>query len=175
LDKAEGLVLGALLAEPALYDKVREEMSILLFVKLRGLAASLIEFLENHSDPGECSLVEVTSELGDEELVRQAIELERTASEWLDPQMSPSHMKMLAQSRGDRGLTQEVVLRDSLKQLQEARGGEDPGVTADLDGPGGEGGDGGEISEEERKLKELRGLVEKKRRGEDLRNVGLGR
>jgi hypothetical protein len=174
LDLAEGWVLGGLLAQPALYEKVREDISLSLFILLRPLAEVLVEYLENHGDLAACNLAEIASTLGDGELVRQAIQLERKASEWLDPNLSPSHVKMLAQSRGDRGLTIELVLHDSLKQLKDARGGEDPGVTADLGTD--DANDTQPLTPEQQQLKELMGLVEKKaRQGPDRSNVGLGR
>jgi hypothetical protein len=161
-----------------MYLKVRDEISLNLFVTFQRLASVVIEYLESHDDPSVCKLADLTTHLEDSELVRQAIELERKASDWLDPQFSPIHNKMLKHSAEDRGLSLEGVIRDSLRQLREERGDEDPGVTADL-GPGEGDGDGGAepTDAEAKELEELMALVNRQRRGAGagLGNVGLGR
>jgi hypothetical protein len=109
-------------------------------------------------------------------LVRQAIELERLTSDWLEPQLSPQHVKMLKQSGQDRGLTLELVLRDSLRELHRERGAEDPAVALDLgeEAPA-EAGDESADTKEEGEAKELKGFLDRRaKRGGDLGHVGLG-
>jgi len=183
LAAAESWLLGALLVEPALYLKIRDDMSLNLFVTFHQLAGVLIEYLENHDDPNLCKLTDLTTQMedwGEGELIRQAIELEKKTSDWLDPQFSPLHNKMLKNSADDRGLSLESVIRDSLRQLHEARGNEDPNITADL-GPQRKSEIEGEASTdaEAKELEELKALVDRQKRrgggGGDLGNVGLGR
>jgi len=178
LAAAEGWVIGALLVVPGIYLKVRDEVSLNLFMTFRRLAEVVIEYMESHEDPSECTLVGLTTQIesggGDQELVRQAIELEKKTSDWLDPQFSPMHNKMLKHAADDRGVSLEGVIRDSLEQLREERGDEDPGVMADL-GP--TGGGGGELVDgDAAALAALQGFIAKKaQKGGGLGNVGLGR
>ncbi len=134
LDAAEGWLLGALLAQPPLYEKLRDEMSLTMFITFRALAERLLELFENHPDLAACSLAELISDLDNPLLVGEAIELERKTSDWLDPaNLSPSQLKLLKQSLDDRGQTLTTVAYDSLKELRSARGNEDPAIASDLD------------------------------------------
>lgn len=139
---AEGWLLGTLLVQPVLYDKVREHLSLYLFETFRPLATVLLEYLENAGDLGECSLADLTAALEEQyggeggaakDLVGQAIELEGRTADWLDPaHLSPNHAKLLQQLADDRGLTLESLLLDSMKELRSKRGMVDPQVAADL-------------------------------------------
>ena len=144
LDAAEGWLLGALLTQPALYEKVRNDLSLSLFQTFHALANVLIEYFDNHSDLAACSLAELTTTLEESgnaapsaasELVRQAIELEQKTSEWLEPSnLSPNHAKLLQLLTTDRGLTLETLVLDHLKELQSVRWGgkTDPAVDSDF-------------------------------------------
>ena len=147
-DAAEGWLLGALLVEPPLFGKVRGEIGLTLFRTLAKLAGGLLEYFDNHAELADCTLTEIINSLresgGDgeagviagEELVRQAIELEAKTADWLEPaNFSPQHTKMLQHMSKDRGLTLEMLARDSLKELQSARWGGttmDPAVEAEF-------------------------------------------
>jgi len=134
LDAAEGWFLGALLTQPTLYDQFRDELSLTLFLTFRNLAEVLLEYFDNHPDLSACSLAELTSDIENSELVRQAIELEQKTSDWLDPaNLSPAQLKLLKQSIDDRGQTLTTVAQDSLRELRTARYTEDPAISADLD------------------------------------------
>ena len=63
---AEAWVLGALLAEPALYGKIREEMNLGLFQYFRPLAEQVVEYQENSPELASCSLTEFISSLDGE-------------------------------------------------------------------------------------------------------------
>ncbi|HUO10115.1 MAG TPA: DNA primase [Phycisphaerae bacterium] len=145
LDAAEGWLLGALLAQPPLYEKLRDELSLTLFVTFQDLAAHLLEYFESHTDLTACSFAQLISDLENPELVREAIELEQKTSDWLDPSnLSPNQIKLLKQSVDDRGLTLGGVAQDSLAELRNARRHEDPSIAADLgDEAGVEGGEAG--------------------------------
>jgi DNA primase catalytic core len=139
---AEGWLLGALLVQPVLYEKVRDHLSLYLFETFRPLATVLLEYLENAGDLGECSLADLTAALEEQyggeggsakDLVGQAIELESRTADWLEPShLSPNHAKLLQQLADDRGLTLESLLLDSMKELRSKRGMVDPQVAADL-------------------------------------------
>ncbi len=93
LDAAEAWLLGALLAQPPLYDSLREELSLTLFSTFQNLANVLIEYFDNHPDLAACTLAELSSTIDDPELLRQAIELEKKTADWLDPsQFSPAQV-----------------------------------------------------------------------------------
>jgi DNA primase len=143
LAAAEGWVLGALLAQPLLYDKLRHDLSLSLFQALTSLAANLIEYLENHPELSDITLADLINHLQElpdptegAELSRQAIELERKTTDWLEPaNLSPNHAKLLQHLTQDRGLSLESLARDSLVELQKARGTTDPQVEADFAEP----------------------------------------
>jgi DNA primase len=144
LAAAEGWLLGALLVKPTLYDTVREHLSLGLFEVFRPLATVVIEYLENAADLAECTLADLTATLEEQgagggadprtkELVRQAIELEGRTADWLEPSnLSPVHAKLVQQCADDRGLSLEMLVGDSLKELQAVRGTVDPNVAADF-------------------------------------------
>jgi hypothetical protein len=132
LAAAEAWLLGAILAQPVLYDSLREELSLTLFQTFQPLASLLIEYFDNQPELSACTLAELTNAIEDPALLRQAIELEKKTSDWLDPQFSPNQNKMLKQATDDRSLTLSGVARDSLRELRAARGVEDPAVAADL-------------------------------------------
>ncbi|MGN6369985.1 MAG: DNA primase [Phycisphaerae bacterium] len=140
LDAAEGWLLGALLAQPTLYDKLRDDLSLTLFITFRDLASHLIEYFDNHPDLTTCTLAQIISDFDEHvdassapELVREAIELEQKTSDWLDPaNLSPNQIKMLKQSADERGLTLANVAQDSLQELRTARNPEDPSIASDL-------------------------------------------
>lgn len=143
LAAAEGWVLGALLAQPLLYDKFRHDLSLSIFQTLTSLAANLIEYLENHPELSEITLADIINHLQElpdaaegAELSRQAIELERKIADWVEPaNFSPNHTKLLQHLTQDRGLSLESLARDSLMELQKARGTTDPQVEADFAEP----------------------------------------
>ena len=136
LDAAEGWLLGALLTQPPLYDKLRDDLSLTLFITFHDLASHLIEYFDNHPDLSTCTLAQIISDFdehGAGELVRDAIELEQKTSDWLDPaNFSPNQVKLLKQSVDDRGLSLPNVAQDSLHELRTTRAHEDPSITADL-------------------------------------------
>ncbi len=139
LDAAEGWLLGALLAQPPLYEKLRDDLSLTLFITFHDLASHLIEYFDNHPDLSACTLAQIISDFdehdagGRGELVRDAIELEQKTSDWLDPaNFSPNQIKLLKQSVDDRGLTLAIVAQDFLHELRTTRAHEDPSITADL-------------------------------------------
>ncbi len=142
-DAAEGWLLGALLVQPPLFEKMRHDLSLSLFQTFRELATDLLEFLDNHHDLTEVTLADIINHLqesleGDQgaEVTRQAIELERKTSDWQEPgQLSPNHVKLLKHLTEDRGLTLASLAADSLKELQSVRGSADPNVEADFGEP----------------------------------------
>jgi DNA primase len=156
LAAAEAWLLGAILAQPPLYDSLRDDLSLTLFHTFQPLASILIEYYDNHPDLAACSLAELTSAIDDPFLLRQVIELDKKTSDWLEPQFSPNQNKMLKQATDERGLTLASVANDSLKELRHARSIEDPAITADL-------GMGGDISAQpalDHDAEALRGLQE---------------
>jgi DNA primase len=178
-DAAEGWLLGCLLVQPALFESVRQDLSLNLFECFRPLASRLLEFFENHDDLAGCTLPELLhflEEEGDAELVRQTIELEDKTGEWLEPSnLSPIHTKMLQHHYADRGLSLATLLRDSLKELQSSRGTTDPAVDSDFgqDGVGDSAGTpSGPADEESAALQELQSLVNK-RSTPNLRNTNF--
>jgi DNA primase len=75
-DLAEGWVLGALLAQPELYDTVRDEMTAERFRVHQALAGHVIEYLDNAAELSLCSLAEFCSDLVQGPLVGEAIMLQ---------------------------------------------------------------------------------------------------
>lgn len=76
---AEGWVLGALLTQPSLYIRVREEMDLGLFGIFRPLAERIMEYLENAPELASCSLTDFCALLPPEdgEWLSQAIRLQQ--------------------------------------------------------------------------------------------------
>jgi DNA primase len=139
LDAAEGWLLGGLLVQPPLYEGVKHDLMLGLFECFRDLATLLLEYLENHSDLAECTLADFTATLEEAageaggELTRQAIELEQRTADWKEPgNLSPASAKLVQQLADDRGLSVEMLIRDSLKELHAARGTEDAAVEAEF-------------------------------------------
>ncbi len=117
---SEAWVLGALLADPKLFDRVRDQLDAQLFAVdcLRPMALVLIEYLENASDLGDCSLADFISLTNNQELVRQAIELEAFASDWLQASgISPASEKLVKQFHEDAGKVLEHPLLGGLRDL----------------------------------------------------------
>jgi DNA primase len=183
-DAAEGWLLGALLVEPPLFGKVRGEIGLSLFRTLAKLAAGLLEYFDNHAELADCTLPEILNtlrEAGGEgeagesagaELVRQAIELEARTADWLEPaNLSPEHAKLLQHLSKDRGLTLEMLARDSLRELQAARWGgatTDPQVEAEF----AEGKKEEATGAEAELLKEIQQIQQRNRTGGNRRVIG---
>jgi len=86
-------VLGALLSAPNAYTGVHEAMTLELFAPdgLGPLAGKVMEYLENATTLGDCSLADFLSVLGESPLVMQAItvqqQVEGLGAELQDPAM----------------------------------------------------------------------------------------
>jgi DNA primase len=178
LSAAEGWLLGALLTRPPMYETLRDQVSLSLFETFHALAAALIEYFDNHGEMGACSLAELAayleeSHLGGSQLVRQAIELESLAADWLEPaNLSPIHAKMLLNLTADRGVTLESVAHDALRELQQARwgGNADPALAEEFDALPEEPAP--TLCTDDAALKELQALVTKKA-APSLRNTNF--
>ena len=120
LATAEAWVLGSLLADPKLYDKVREELSLTLFAPdcLQPLASALLEYFESATDLSTCTLADFTSTLADPHLSNQAIQLETLSVDFANPSnFSPEIERVVRSQQSDMGRSLERRLIDSLKEL----------------------------------------------------------
>ncbi len=128
---AEAWLLGALLAKPPLYSALREELTLSLFFTHHALANALLEYLDNHPDlagegGGGASLADFLSVIDElpiaSDLIRQAIDLEARAADWLEPaNLSPNNLKLVQQSIADRGLSLESLATGALQELRTLR------------------------------------------------------
>jgi DNA primase len=139
LAAAEAWLLGAILVEPPLFERLRSDLALHLFQTFPFLAAALLEYFENCGDLADCTLPDIlavlqeSSEPQNAELVRQAVELEARTADWLDPaHLSPTNAQLVQHLTADRGLSLESLARDSIQELQTARGQRDPRVEADF-------------------------------------------
>ena len=129
----------------------------------------------NHGDLSTCSLAEIAAHLEEStggDLVRQAIELEALATEWLDPaNLSPNHAKMLQHMTADRGITLESIAHDALRELQAARWG---GKTDPLlDREFATSSETPPVAIEEAALRELQNLISRKAQAPSQRNTNF--
>ncbi len=117
---SEAWVLGLLLADPTLYEIVREELTVQLFSPdaLKALAIVLIEYLENSSDLADCSLADFLSHLNNNELMRQTIELETLMSDWLTGAgLSPEQEKLVKHFHNETGRNLKDPLVGAVRDL----------------------------------------------------------
>jgi hypothetical protein len=171
---AEADLLGAILVEPVLFEKVRQDVMLGMFETFAGLAGALMEYFENQSELAECKLPEIlsvleeTAEAGRTELVRQAVELEARTADWVESaNLSPAHVKLLEHLTKDRGVSLETLARDAIRELQAARGKVDMRAEADLGGAVVEG----ERDEEAEMMRELKAIQERNASGGNRRVV----
>jgi DNA primase len=125
LDAAEAWVLGSLLAEPALYATVRDDIALSLFSPacLQPLAHKLLEYFEDTHELSACSIADFISTIEETTLVNQAIQLEELSSAWLiAAEISPALQKVVKSQQADMGRSNSRKLVDCLHELIKARG-----------------------------------------------------
>ncbi len=114
-------LLGCLLNQPSLYAKFREDIRLEIFPDCQLVAAALIEFWEGHGDLDACTLGELTSTIGDPDLVRQAITMESAIDQMMNPDVSTLTAQAVKSSMSSRGVTVESTARDLIVVLLKAQ------------------------------------------------------
>lgn len=170
LPRTESTILGCLLIEPVLYERVRDAISADLFDEqtFRPLAVALFEYLENSGDLAQCSVSEFVGLAEDGWVSGQAAAIAGNMESVINRDgISAQHQKMIQQFQEEAGRTMEELLITSLHYLREKRAG---------DGSLGNDPADESLSEEERQLRDLQAKTKARdTRGGNQRGFGLDR